>query len=77
MYNQNNGAGDGLRPPLSLPNLPLPPDLPPLHHQQEKALNLQVQVDTYYHDNDSFDYDNADCDEDIDDHYANEYNMII
>ena len=74
MYNQNNGAGDGLRPPLSLPNLPLPPDLPPLHHQQEKALNLQVQVEIYPYDrdNDSFDYDNADCDENID-----EYNMRL
>ena len=43
MYNHQSGMGGGdhPRPPLSLPNLPLPPDLPSLN-QQEKALNLQV-----------------------------------
>ena len=43
MYNHQSGmgGGEGMRPPLPLPNMPLPPDLPALHHQ-EKALNLQV-----------------------------------
>jgi hypothetical protein len=42
MYNHQSGMGGDHRPPLSLPNLPLPPDLPSLH-QQEKALNLQIE----------------------------------
>ena len=40
MYNQSGMGGEGIRPPVSLPSLPLPPDLSRLH--QEKALNLQV-----------------------------------
>ena len=40
MYNQTTGMGDP-RPPLSLPNMPLPPDLPGLH--QDKAINLHVE----------------------------------
>ena len=43
MYNQSGmggGEGVGLRPPVSLPSLPLPPDLSRLH--QEKVLNLKV-----------------------------------
>jgi hypothetical protein len=43
MYNQSGMGGEGgIRPPVSLPSLPLPPDLSRLH--QEKALNLQVQI---------------------------------
>jgi len=47
MYNQNSG-GDGIRPPISLPNMPnlpnfpMPPDMPGMHHQ-DKALNLHVE----------------------------------
>ena len=41
MYNQTTGMGDHPRPPLSLPNMPLPPDLPGLH--QDKAVNLHVE----------------------------------
>ncbi|XP_023349146.1 AT-rich interactive domain-containing protein 3A isoform X2 [Eurytemora carolleeae] len=42
MYNQSGMGGEQLRSPLSMPNLPLPPDLPGMH-MQEKALNLQVE----------------------------------
>lgn len=42
MYNQSTGmSGDHTRPPMSLPNMPLPPDLPGLH--QDKAMNLHVE----------------------------------
>ena len=41
MYNQTTGMADHPRPPLSLPNMPLPPDLPGLH--QDKAINLHVE----------------------------------
>ena len=43
MYNQSTGMGGehGPRPPMSLPNMPLPPDLPGLH--QDKAMNLHVE----------------------------------
>ena len=43
MYNQSTGMGGehGPRPPMSLPNMPLPPDLPGLH--QDKAINLHVE----------------------------------
>ena len=44
MYNQSTGSGDP-RPPLSLPNIPLPPDLPGMHDKmmQDKAINLHVE----------------------------------
>jgi len=45
MYNQSGMGGEQLRSPLSMPNLPLPPDLPGMH-MQEKALNLQVLIRT-------------------------------
>ena len=42
MYNQSTGmTGDHPRPPLNLPNIPLPPDLPGMH--QDKAMNLHVE----------------------------------
>jgi len=42
MYNQSTGmGGDQIRPPMSLPNMPLPPDMIGL--QQDKALNLHVE----------------------------------
>ena len=42
MYNQSTGGGpEHPRPPLSLPNIPLPPELPGLHGPgADKALNL-------------------------------------
>ena len=42
MYNQSTGGGpEHPRPPLSLPNIPLPPELPGLHGPgPDKALNL-------------------------------------
>merc|ERR1719228_718628 len=37
MYNQSTGmSGDHPRPPMSLPNMPLPPDLPGLHQDKAK-----------------------------------------
>jgi len=43
MYNQREGmGGEGIRPPMSLPNMPLPPDMAGLH--QDKALNLHVEM---------------------------------
>merc|ERR1719251_599181 len=41
MYNQSTGMSGEPRPPMSLPNMPLPPDLPGLH--QDKAMNLHVE----------------------------------
>ena len=42
MYNQSTGmTGDHPRPPLSLPNMPLPPDLPGMH--QDKAINMHLE----------------------------------
>ena len=44
MCNQSSVSGDP-RPPLSLPNIPLPPDLPGMHDKmmQDKAINLHVE----------------------------------
>jgi len=43
MYNQREGMGaEGIRPPMPLPNMPLPPDIAGLH--QDKALNLHVEM---------------------------------
>ena len=43
MYNQSTGGmgGEHPRPPLSLPNIPLPPELPGMH--QDKAMNLHIE----------------------------------
>merc|ERR1719334_2733371 len=35
-------GAEGIRPPMPLPNMPLPPDITGLH--QDKALNLHVEM---------------------------------
>ena len=47
MYNQREGMGaEGIRPPMPLPNMPLPPDITGLHQDKvsTKCLLSQVQL---------------------------------
>ena len=53
MYNQSSGVGGdrGVPPIVSLPSIPLPPDLAGIH--QEKALNLHMEQRARAHERES------------------------
>ena len=45
MYNQREGMGaEGIRPPMPLPNMPLPPDIAGLHQDKVSTKCLQSQL---------------------------------
>ena len=45
MYNQREGMGaEGIRPPMPLPNMPLPPDMAGLHQDKVSTKCLLSQV---------------------------------
>ena len=44
MYNQKEGmGGEGVRPPLPLPNMPLPPDMAGLHQDKVSRGGVGIQ----------------------------------
>ena len=44
MYNQREGmGGEGIRPPMSLPNMPLPPDMAGLHQDKVRLTDAAAR----------------------------------